>query len=133
MAKHKYLQYNEVSPDLRDSLDFENQEIRDNGSCRGPFIRRTCLDCGDRKWLYAGYVRHLVGSNGFTGLCHSCKHAGARSPAWLGRFRIPQGYIWRHRDTFTPEELEILTPMWPSYPYIREHRAVLALKLGRPH
>lgn len=45
---------------------------------------------------------------------------------------MPDGYIRRHIRSFTFEDRPILIPMTITGDYILEHRAVMALHLGRP-
>lgn len=69
----------------------------------------------------------------------SCRRAqypsGKNSGNWKsGRHRHPLGYAYRHLDTFSDEEREIVQPMARAGRgmYVLEHRAVMAISLDRP-
>jgi len=53
---------------------------------------------------------------------------------WGGGVTLHQGYRKRHRKSFTENDLKILEPMFEKRRrgYILEHRAVVALREGRP-
>ena len=95
-----------------------------------PIACVTRNERGDKK----GYpVRYISG--------HNAKDPEWRKniPIWTsktnwsgGKILSSRGYILRHKRTFTPEEYEILRPMFLSWnkrgTYILEHRALMAIK-----
>ena len=75
-----------------------------------------------------------IQSQEFTGMCRSCRK-GKNHSQFTGRSITGTGYISRRAASFDDEELKILGPMvgyYTSKDAVLEHRAVMALYLGRP-
>lgn len=70
----------------------------------------------------------------FTGCCTKCYRFARRSSKLRGNGFIDRdGYVFRHRLTFSPDEWNIIGKMSTNgRDYIMEHRAIVALSLGRP-
>lgn len=94
----------------------------------------TCAACRRKYNRRESGLRQSIKHGEFTGCCRDCSSANRRIPEIKnGRIRTGEGYIFRHIKTFTEEEWAILEPMSPRNGiYIPEHRAVMALHLGRP-
>ena len=84
----------------------------------------------------AGFpIRYLSGHNSKDPLWIKKLKVWTSKTNWNGGKTIHQGYILRHRRTFTKNEFRLLQPMFKNYHknerYIPEHRAIIALELGR--
>ncbi len=93
----------------------------------------TCAKCGNQFEKTESHLKTAIRKGEFTGCCPNC-YASARRPNKIlpsnGTF-VRDGYRWRYKRTFTTKELEILLPMMNPPYYIPEHRAIVALALGR--
>lgn len=155
MPKARPLLPSEVPSHLHEFVDFENQHIQPSRTGRiGMHIQITCPACGKERTTTVNNIRKYLHQDRWTALCQPCwgrrrfrelnernrgRFAGRNSPTWKGGRRIEQGYVVRHRDTFTSAEQTILEPMFirsgrsdGKSMKIREHRAIMALSLGRP-
>ena len=100
----------------------------------------TCPVCKKRRLASSSNLQRLrLGK--LTGRCSKCSAkvcVGSAHGHWRGGRTISNksdidGYVHTHIALFTPEEQVILEPMRPkNKPYILQHRAVMALHLGRP-
>ena len=88
-----------------------------------------CGQCGNIREYHEGHATR----NFFTGICRSCSQiTGKKASNWNGGKTIKQhGYVSVHKDLFSESERQILEPML-SMNRVLEHRAVMALYLGRP-
>lgn len=95
------------------------------------FVPIDCAECGKR----FDKADTGVYEEAFTGCCPEC-YCKRRRPGPMksnGIVKKSDDYIFRHIKTFTPEEQVILRQMpLGNDIYILEHRAVMALHLGRP-
>ena len=99
------------------------------------YVPVTCATCERKFDKLDGQLVHGLKDGSFTGCCINCyRNAKKRSSLRKsGTFVTREGYIMRHRLTFTPEEWEIIAPMCHhGRDYILEHRAFVAISLGRP-
>jgi len=92
----------------------------------------TRRDRGDIK----GYpVRYVYGHNAKDPRWRARVGEWTHKANWQGGRIAHQGYVLRHRKTFTAEDVKILGPMFTAYHkngrYILEHRALVALREGR--
>lgn len=154
MPKASPLLPSEVPPDLHKFVDFENQQIQPSKAGRiGMHIRITCPVCGKQRTTTVNNIRKYLRQNRWTALCLPCwarrrcrdlneqnreRFAGSGNPRWKGGRRVEaNGYVICHRDRFTSQEQTILEPMFTRSSRngktvkIREHRAIMALSLGR--
>ena len=95
------------------------------------FVPIDCAVCGKR------YDKPDSGvyAKTFTGCCPECYCKRRRTTTMKsnGVVKNANDYIFRHIKTFTPEEQVILRQMPVTNGiYILEHRAVMAIHLGRP-
>lgn len=126
----------EVSQQARPCLDFAEQQLRKISGVQQTAILRTCLACEEEKWLAVTDVRSR--GKKFTGYCRSCYYKnplrGPQAFGWKGgRSKHIDGYIWVRLSAFSEAEQIILRPMAYDYEkHLLEHRAVMALDLGRP-
>jgi len=92
----------------------------------------TRNDRGDKKGFP---VRYLPSHNSKDPLWRKLVTVWTSKTNWNGGRTIHQGYVLKHRRTFTKKEYEFLLPMFLKYNkrgvYIPEHRALLALKEKR--
>ena len=110
---------------LSGSIIFWN--IRDPENCL-----RSLVECGKcKKSRYLHIDRRKRES--FSGICQRCTRSNHtiqnNTPYWTGY--IYSIYIYRHIDTFTSSEQNVLLEMVVKNKYILEHRAVMALALNR--
>jgi hypothetical protein len=94
----------------------------------------TCAACKRKFNKRESGMRQTIKNGIFTGCCPDCYQANRRLPKLKSGGRvIRDGYINRHKRTFTEKEWKILEQMNPNGGlYVPEHRAVMALYLGRP-
>ena len=85
------------------------------------YIWAACIDCGKERWVL------LVKGMARDQFCLRCSNTGQRSSYWKGgKHKSSQGYImiWLPKD-------DPFYPMADANNYVREHRLVIAKKLGR--
>ncbi len=98
------------------------------------WIPMTCASCKERHLKREVHLKGAIKRGEFTGCCVECYRSNMRAPGLKtnGSFES-DGYILRHQRTFTEDEWKIIEPMKRAgTSYIPEHRAVMALHLGRP-
>ncbi len=100
------------------------------------YVPMTCATCHTKFTKDEGGLKTSMKLGTFTGCCTKCYRKFRGKWAHLpsnGRFLCADGYVTRHIKTFTKEEQAIISQMpLSSNIYITEHRAVMALHLGRP-
>lgn len=139
--KRRPLLREEVPKDLREFIDFDCQYTHLGLT----HVNVICPDCGNSRSLRVGMIRDALHTNVWTAKCVRCsmrytsKKLIRNWPRWKGgrRCHVGTGYILRHRGTFTAEEQKILGPMFytdgrKDKTIVLEHRALVALALGRP-
>jgi len=84
------------------------------------YIWYACIDCGKEQWvrLYKGNPRAKR--------CHFCSTKGSRNPTWKGGIKKERGYI-----TIKLYPDDFFYSMANGDGYVREHRLLMAKKLGR--
>ncbi len=100
------------------------------------YVPMTCATCHIKFTKDEGGLKTAMKNGTFSGCCPKCY----RKPRgkWKdlpsnGRIVRSDGYIYRHIKTFTKDEQVIISQMPLSNNiYISEHRAFMALHLGRP-
>lgn len=97
-----------------------------------PLAKVTRNERGDVR----GYpVRYLYGHNTKDPEWRKGVPLWTRKTNWNGGKTIHQGYVLRHKRTFTKKQYEFLKPMFLKYNkrgvYVPEHRALMALKENR--
>lgn len=107
-----------------------SERHRRNGDTYVPI---TCSECGDKTFKRDHHLMKGLKDGSFTGQCTKCYRSAKRRSQLKGdgRYVDKDGYVKRHRLTFTVDEWEILKNM-DNHGYILEHRAVVALAIGRP-
>ena len=99
----------------------------------------SCPYCKHRRWLTLNRITKT--DTRFTACCHNCsnrldkeKHRRRReSRNFMGRTVTQEGYIGININFLSQEEQSLFSPMVSrSYPYIREHRLVMARHVKRP-
>jgi hypothetical protein len=97
-----------------------------------PIAKITRNERGDKKGFPIRYIKH-----------HAQKDPDWKEAVgvwlsksnWKGGRVFHQGYVLRHKNTFTQNEYKLLLPMFTKYHkrglYILEHRALVALRMGR--
>ena len=106
---------------------------RDNRS--HAWVTITCAKCKRRYEKREAGLKASIKKGQFTGCCSLCYQSAKKPPALKSNGRIlgTDGYIFRHKRTFTNQQLKIIEQMNLSGGiYIPEHRAVMALHLNRP-
>lgn len=100
-----------------------------------PLIPITCAKCKTKFDKREGGMRQSIKNDQFTGCCTRC-YASVRKPPIMisdGYATTSEGYVLRHRRTLSKEEQNLLKPMFKvRNMYVLEHRAIIALHLGRP-
>jgi len=128
------------NPRLVPHIRFDWQFLR---ACGNPvrkgshlYIIVVCPDCNGWHSVRASELRRRKAS----GLCRPCsarrnsdnETRGPDHHFWKGgRIVDKNGYVLARRSLFSAEEQEILDGMFNPIDYIREHRATMALVLGR--
>lgn len=145
----KPLLMGDVPAEFRDLFDFGSQDtlrIQGNGAVA---IRLCCKECGEPRVVASKRIRRRLAAGRFTGMCNECylvsdqnrRHMaglaerqgrGPDSHNWKGGWYEQEGYKRCHWITFGEEAREILEPMSDRRGCVLEHRAVMALSLGRP-
>jgi len=92
----------------------------------------TCPHCKKQRHVRRGTVLFRIRNSKWRGFCSRCSRLGDRSYNFKGRYLNDKGYYTRNRHTFSQENLKILDSMFAAKVRIQEHRAVMALSLGRP-
>ena len=145
MPPLRLLQPSEVRSSQRPWIDWASQASRGGQNT----IRVCCPSCEEWRRVVVGNLRFSIRKGWWTGLCRGCHNRrigrekpgmlgrrGAYHPSWRGgRSITSRGYILRSLSTFEEWEQEIQRPM--AYDtngalQIMEHRAVMAIALGRP-
>ena len=91
---------------------------------------RVAVTCGR-----CGNVRYATPQRGkrWKGFCLKCANKGSAHHNWKGGRTIDKdGYIQIHQASLSTEDLSIALSMLDHLGYVREHRLVMARKLGRP-
>lgn len=144
MSPAKYLVPTDIPEDHRILIDFESQVVCNKHGSRRLFITVMCPSCGNPREVGVAEIRRAITKGTWAGKCTYCfcresvrdlnRGPGKNNYNWKGgRYFDSRGYIVRHRDSFTLEEQIVLDPMFQKHNYrIPEHRAVVALALGRP-
>jgi hypothetical protein len=99
---------------------------------RGKYIWIACPNCGKKRWVRV--TNHQKAN--YTGLCLICRvtkaaraRVGAKHHKWKGgRYKDKRGYT---TIKFPPNH-PLFSLMADKHGYVKEHRLVLAEKLGRP-
>lgn len=90
----------------------------------------TCASCGNRHIKYISHLKESVKRGQFTGCCSNCYQANRKLPKLKSNGYIiwRDGYIYRHKRTFTEQEWQILSKMNPSNGiYIIDNLEILVL------
>ncbi len=111
--------------------------VSETRKCRRYLVWAICPHCQRGRWVGQSWAKHVQKLNG---TCLPCVHLLALVSAFQdGYGHTRDGYAIRHRNTFTPQELVILETMFNhgcrgkhGFGYVKEHRAIMALHLGRP-
>lgn len=97
-------------------------------------LSKACLGCDKAlKWRADGQHK----SRKFCSLsCYNLsmwnRPYGSRNKNWKGgKWNTNNGYIMRAKTSFSEQDLEIVLPMFNKTKGVLEHRAVMALALGR--
>lgn len=97
-------------------------------------IKICCAAC--KIWRFTNSINIGKIRKGQINYCQECvynKRGQSSRSGQRGIKKTTYGYIRRHIKTFSKNEREILLPMLEKWsPVIGEHRAVMALTLGRP-
>lgn len=101
------------------------------------YVWALCPHCQEGRWVRKTWAKNKAKHDG---VCRGCmqKHPELYQPGYKGHAAAGRGYIFLHRKRFTLKEQAILESMFTvggkkGQPrYVREHRAVMALHLGRP-
>lgn len=98
---------------------------------RANLVPVTCGICRKIRMSPTNHIRFR--KSRYTG-CHlSClRKKWLRDQPGFGVNTGYDGYIQKHIDTFSRDEITILKDMFKKWRYVLEHRAVMALHLGRP-
>jgi len=93
-----------------------------------------CVRCKDEFLKYVHHLKTSLRLKQFTGCCQKCyrKHRKVTLRSNERIIRNQDDYVYRHRQTYTDEEWSLLKSMAVGNCYVLEHRAVVALELGRP-
>ena len=100
-----------------------------------PYNRYVPVTCGYCKQTFKDRVSRVTFRKGTYSGCHKECWVILLPTVKEGFGRIvgkTHGYVQRHVKTFSEEEAKILGPMLQAKRHILEHRAVMALHLGRP-
>lgn len=125
-------------------INWDSHHSAANPSAKRNYQRRievTCAKCG--KWRQINSCalwEYRQGKKKLCWECHKIKLADRNSTGVIGRHCNQSGYIIRTLASFSDKELEIIRPMLRSpskgrrknRTEVLEHRAVMALSLGRP-
>ena len=138
----RFLEPEEVPENIRQFLDFDSQCTEFYSNHYQTLIVRTCKDCGERRKVPIANIR--AKGDAYTARCSSCscswknknvprhRYAGPEHPLWKGgHYEHPSGYSLVHLANFGPREQKIIACMTDKDKYIKKHRAVMALHLGR--
>jgi len=87
----------------------------------GKFIWAACEICKKERWVMLNKGVPIYR------FCHSCFNSGKRNYRWAGRKKTRDGYILIYLQPDDP-----LRSMAYKNGYVREHRLVVAKRLGRP-
>ena len=117
-----------------DGMDYDQVERNTN---TGAFVKVFCRVCRDTRWCPASLIYKGAQAGTFTGYCQKHYREATKGPqhfAWKGgTFVNSNGYVIINQSALSPEDLELVRDMMPKkYPYIMEHRLVMARHLGRP-
>lgn len=98
-----------------------------------------CSICGNGRWVAKSWANT---NPTYGGDCQTCLASEGRlGPVPQGNVVVSDGYVIRHYSSFSEEEYEFLKPMFNHgcyvrarhhHGYVKEHRAAMALHLGRP-
>lgn len=144
--KRKPLQVEEVPEKLRQFMDFKDQQlIEDEISARRRWsVKVTCPKCAEVRWVPYSHIREACKRHGWTAICWRCfhlttsKYRRRRTGPWfpsIGLMTKPDqdGYIRRPFLSYqSNDERQIVRPMVRPDGTVFEHRAIVALALGRP-
>jgi len=131
----------EVARKLWKWIDWNSQSIHPQ---RKMMINVTCPVCHEERRREVARIRLDSKKNTWTGMCTACcgkakipNHKGRRGnqhPAWTGGRSITSGgYVLMSIENYPAERHLILEKMLrPGRREILEHRAVVALALGKP-
>lgn len=114
-------------------IDWDNSKRTKINGYRRTLIRLQCPAC--KTWRLTAAVTIGKIRKGSINYCQECifDQRGQQSQSGKkGIRKTSYGYIRRHLKTFSQEEQKLLKPMAENWsPVIGEHRAVMALHLGR--
>jgi len=123
-----------INPNLFKNIPAQNRD----GFCLcgcGQKTRIAKVTRNDRGDIKGFPVRYLPSHNAKDPDWRKRVNEWTRPANWEGGYIKHNGYILRHKSTFTQEEYELLKPMFSTYHkrglYILEHRALIALQEGR--
>ena len=136
MGNRRPLLRDEVSPGLRELFDFDGQRTFLKKHGYESHILHTCGMCERRKWTLVRALRNWIKNGKYEGKCGTCRKTGPDSPHWKGgRYMQPDGYVRCSPGLFLDKERDIINSMMigstSGSSYILEHRAVLAIAMGR--
>lgn len=125
-------------------IDWDSHHTAPNPSAKNNYQRRirlTCAKCKKWRWVNSCALwEYRKGKKGYCWECHKKDLAEKNSTGSVGKHKNTSGYIVRTLASFKKEELSIIRPMLrspskerrKSRTEVLEHRAVVALHLGRP-
>ncbi|KKM95319.1 hypothetical protein LCGC14_1189370 [marine sediment metagenome] len=131
MGRHpKYLQPEDVPEEYRDLLDYDSQRLLVRYGKSALYINAKCADCDKKRILQVYSVRKKLKVGKFTGFCKKCMVGEKGSYYKKGWWQGNKGYIFRSIGAYKEYE-DIIKPMAPKGGVIMEHRAIMAIHLGR--
>lgn len=152
MTVPKPLSQDEIPEEFHEFIDFASQHWETHHwpsrTMSILIVTGTCRACGKKRTINVHNLRCHIKKGNWTGLCTACcgrrfanylnetgraRKFGSDHGCWKGGKRLLlDGYIDIHRDNFPKDEEELLETMFHKDNYVREHRATMALALGRP-
>lgn len=117
--------------EIRKLYDFKHQDPRGTGKVKNLWIERTCVKCGNKRWVKVNWVRRSAQADTLSGFCLKCsgyrnKGKPRRGETFKGgKRKNSQGYI----EIIDPDKRQ---RKGNGTIYIKEHRHIMKNHLGRP-